>query len=156
MVAVNVLWHTIFARLSHHLFELQEAGGCTISMHTGTGFIKCIFVGAKEYVDVFCVYGSCGTKRGMQRWLSAKSETIQGLPTLGLKSRAQFKSCAASPKSLKKATENTLLNQPLTLTQILPLLALYLLLRGRIVQPHFRGLMYLPWKNVFSLHETLS
>ena len=53
--------------------------------------------------------------------------------------------------------ENVLLNQPLTLiTQILVPLALYLHLRGRIVQPHFRAPMYLLQNNVFSLHEKLS
>ena len=101
MVAANVLWRTIFARLLHHLFELQEASGCTILMHTYTRSIKCTFVDAKEEVGVFCVCGSCGTKRGLRRLVSAKLETIQGWPTLGLKSRAQFQSCAARRKSLK-------------------------------------------------------
>ena len=55
MVAANVLWRTIFACLLHHLFELREAGGCTILMHTGTHSVKCTFVGAKEAVDVFCM-----------------------------------------------------------------------------------------------------
>ena len=70
MVAANVLWRTIFARLLHYLFELQEAGGCTTLMHTKTCSVKCTFVGAKEEVDVFCLYGTCGTKRGMWRWVS--------------------------------------------------------------------------------------
>ena len=83
MVAANVLWRTIFARLLHHLFELQEAGGCSILMHTKTRSMKCTFVGAKKEVDVFCVCGSCGKKRGMQGSVSAKLETIQGEPTLG-------------------------------------------------------------------------
>ena len=85
MVAAIVLWHTIFARLLHHLIELQKVGGCTILMHTNTRSVKCTFVGAKEELDVFCVCGSCGTKRGMRRWVSAKLETIQGWLTLGLK-----------------------------------------------------------------------
>ena len=63
--------------------------------------VKCTFVGAKEEVDVFCVCGTCGTKRGMQRWVPAELEIIQGWPTLGLKSRAQFKSYAARRKALK-------------------------------------------------------
>ena len=101
MVAANVLWRTIFARLLHHFFELQQAGGCTILMHTETRSVKCTFVGAKEEVDVSCVCGTCGTKRGMRRWVPAELEIIQGWPTLGLKSRAQFKSCAAHRKALK-------------------------------------------------------
>ena len=95
MVAANLLWRTIFARLLHHLFELQEASGRTILMHRETRCVKCIFVDAKEEVDVFCVCGTCGTKRGMRRWVSTELETMQGWPTLGLKSHAQFKSCAA-------------------------------------------------------------
>ena len=77
MVAANVPWHTIFVRLLHHLFELQEAGGCTILMRTDTRSIKCTFVGAREEVVVFCVCGSCGAKRGMRRWVLAELETIQ-------------------------------------------------------------------------------
>ena len=88
MVAANVLWRTIVVRLLHHLFELQEAGGCTILMHIDTRSVKCTFVGAKEEVDVFCVFGNCGAKRGMRRWVSTKLETIQAWPTLGLKSCA--------------------------------------------------------------------
>ena len=67
MVAANVVWRTIFARLLHHLFELQGVGDCTILMHTETCYVKCTFVGTKEEVDVFCVCGTCGTKCGMQR-----------------------------------------------------------------------------------------
>ena len=126
MVAANVLWRTIFARLLHHLFELQEAGGCTILMHTDTRSVKCTFVGAKEEVDVFCVCGSCGTKRGMRRWVSANLETIQGWPTLGLKSCAQFKSCAARRKSLVAAAAlvvaaavTVVVKAPLVWTQIM-------------------------------------
>ena len=33
-MAANVLWRTILAGLLHHLFELQEAGVCSILMHT--------------------------------------------------------------------------------------------------------------------------
>ena len=91
MVAANVLWWTIFARLWHHLFELQEASGCTILTHTKTHSVKCTFVGAKEEVDVFCVCGTYGTKCGMRRWVLAELDSIQGWPTLVLKSRAQFK-----------------------------------------------------------------
>ena len=85
MVAANMLWGTIFARLLHHLFELQEARGCTTLMHPETRLVKCIFVGAKEEVDVFCVCGICGTKHGMRRWVLVKLETVQGWPTLGSK-----------------------------------------------------------------------
>ena len=88
MVVANVLWRTIFAQLLHHLFDLQEAGGCTILLHTETCSVKCTFVGAKEEVDAFCVCGTCCTKRGMRRWVLAELETIQGWPTLRLKSRA--------------------------------------------------------------------
>ena len=88
MVTSNVLWRTIFVPLLHHLFELQEAGGYTISMHRDTRSVKCIFVGAEEEMDVFCVCGSCGAKRGMRRWVSAEMQTIQAWPTLGLKSAA--------------------------------------------------------------------
>ena len=101
MVAANLLWRTIFVRLLHHLFELQEAGGCTILMCTDTRSVKCTFVRAKQEVDVFCACGSCGAKRAMRRWVSAELEIIQAWPTLGLKRRAQFKSCAARRKYLK-------------------------------------------------------
>ena len=47
-------------------------------------------------------------------------------------------------------------NQPLTLIQILPPLVLYLHLRGRIVQLHFKALMYLLRSEVLSPHENLS
>ena len=47
-------------------------------------------------------------------------------------------------------------NQPLTPTRILPPLEVYLHLRRRIVQPHFRALMYLLRKDVFIPHEKLS
>ena len=103
MVTSNVLWRTIFVRLLHHLFELQEACRRTILMHTDTRSVNCTFVGAKEEMDVFCVCGSSGAKRGMRRWVSAELETIQGWPALGLKSRAQFKSCAARRKAMKTA-----------------------------------------------------
>ena len=53
-------------------------------MHTQIRFVKCTFVGAKEEVDVFCVCGTCGTNRGMRRWVPADLESIQGWPTLGL------------------------------------------------------------------------
>ena len=67
LVAANMLWHTIFPCLLHHLFELQEAGGCTILMQTENHSGKCTFVGAKEEVDAFCVCGTCGKMRGMRR-----------------------------------------------------------------------------------------
>ena len=67
MVAANVPWRTIFVRSLHHLFELQEAGGCTILMHTDARSVKCTFVGAKEEMDWFCICRSCGAKRGMRR-----------------------------------------------------------------------------------------
>ena len=57
MVAANVLWQTIVARLLRHLFELQQAGGFTTLMHTETRSVKCTFVGAKEEVDVFACVG---------------------------------------------------------------------------------------------------
>ena len=101
MVAANVLWGAIFVHLLHHLFQSQEAGGCTILMHTNTRSIKCTFVGAKEKVDVSCACGSCGAKRGMRRWVSAELETVQAWPTLVLRGRAQFISRAAHRKSPK-------------------------------------------------------
>ena len=72
MVAANVLWRTIFARLLHHLFELQEASGCTMLMDTEPCSVKCSFVGVKEDVDVFRVCGTCSTKFGMQSWMSVE------------------------------------------------------------------------------------
>ena len=48
MVAANVLWCTIFVRLLHHLFGMQEVDGRTILMHTDTRSLKCTFVGAKK------------------------------------------------------------------------------------------------------------
>ena len=81
MVAANVLWRTIFARLLHHLFELQEARGCTILMHTETCSVKCAFLGAKEEVDVFRLWDlwhkMCHADMGI-----AELESIQGWPTL--------------------------------------------------------------------------
>ena len=68
-------------------------------MHTHTCFVKCTFVCAKEEMDVLCVCGSCGAKRGRPRWVSAELDAIQVWPTLGLKSRAHLKSCVARLKA---------------------------------------------------------
>ena len=144
MMAANVLQPTIFARWLHHFFKLQETGGCMVVMHTETRSVKCTFVGAKEEVDVFSVSGPCGTKRCIRGGGgSAKLETIQRWPTLALKSRAQFKSCVARRKALKIGKGKRAVELAPNPNQILPPLALYLHLRGRIVRPHFRAPMHL-------------
>ena len=101
MVTANMVWLAIFACLLRHLFDLQELGGCNILMHPHTHSVQCTFVGAKEEVDVFCVCGTCGTKRGMWKWVQADLESIRGWPTLGSKSRSQFKSCTTHWNALK-------------------------------------------------------
>ena len=133
MVPAHVLWRTIFALSLHHLSQVQAARGCTMLIHTETCCVQFTIPGAKEEVHVLCVRGTWGTKRGMRRWVSAELEPIQSWPTLALKSGAQFPSCGAHRKVVERAKGNVLLNEPITLTQILPPLALYLHLRGRIL-----------------------
>ena len=93
-----MVWHTIFPRLMPDLFNLQAARGCDIVMKSWTNFVKCTFVGANEKGDVFCLCGTCGTKRGMRKWVPAELENMQGSPKMGLKSRAKFTWLVAHPQ----------------------------------------------------------
>ena len=47
------------------------------------------------------VCGSCGSKRGIRQWVTLEVEAVQRWPTMALKSRSKFKSCAARRKDLK-------------------------------------------------------
>ena len=48
-----------------------------------------------------CVCGSCGSKRCIRQWVPLEVEAAQSWPTMALKSRSKFKSCAARRKDLK-------------------------------------------------------
>ena len=65
MVATNALWQTIFQRPLWHLMTRQEAGGCKLYMHPATNSVKCGIPSAEPESNVLCVYGSCGSKRGI-------------------------------------------------------------------------------------------
>ena len=101
MVAGNALWQTVFQRLLRHLMTCQEAGGCKSYMHPATNSVKCTFPSAEPESDVVCVCGSCGSKCGIRQWVPLEVEAVQSWPTMALKSRSKFKSCAARRKDLK-------------------------------------------------------
>ena len=101
MVAANALWQTVFQRLLRHLMTCQEAGGCKLYMHPATNSVKCTLSGVELETDVVCVCGSCGPKRGIRQWVPLEVEAVQSWPTMALKSRFKFKSCAARRKDLK-------------------------------------------------------
>ena len=79
----------------------QEAGGCKLHMHPATNSVKCTFPIAEPESDVVCVCESCGSKRGIHQWVPLQVEAFQSWPTMALKSRSKFKSCAARRKGLK-------------------------------------------------------
>ena len=101
MVAANVLWQTVFQRLFWHLMTCQEARGRRLYMHPATNLVKFTFPRAKPEFDVVCVCGSCGAKRGIRQWVPLEVEAVQSWPTMALKSRSKFKSCAARHTDLK-------------------------------------------------------
>ena len=101
MVAANALWQTIFQRLLRHLMTCPDAGGCKLYMHTATNLVRCTFPSAEPESDVVCVCASCGSKRGICQWVPLEVEVVQSWPTMALKSRSKFKSCAAQRKDLK-------------------------------------------------------
>ena len=101
MVAANALWPTVFQRLLRHLMTCQEAGGCKLYMHPAIDSVKCKFPSAEPESDVVCMCGSCGSKRGFRQWVPLEVEAVQSWPTMALKSRSKFKSCAARRKDLK-------------------------------------------------------
>ena len=102
MVAANAMWQVVFLRLVQHLMSFQEAGGCTLHMQPTTKSVKCTFPGVQPEGDVVCVCGTCGSKRGIHQWVPLDVETVRSLPTMGLKSRSKFNSCAARRKALKE------------------------------------------------------
>ena len=101
MVAANAPWQTVFQRLLRHLMTCQEAGGCKLYMHPATNSVKCFFPSAEPESDMVCVCQSCGSKRGIRQWVPLEVEAVQSWPTMSLKSRSKFKSCAARRKDLK-------------------------------------------------------
>ena len=79
----------------------QEAGGCKLYMHPATNSVECSFPSAKPESDVVCVCGSRGSKRGISQWVPLEVEALQNWPTMALKTRSKFKSCAARRKYFK-------------------------------------------------------
>ena len=70
-------------------------------MYPATHLVNCTFPGAEPETDVVCVCGSCGSKRGIRQWVPLEVGAVQSWPTMALKSRSQFKFCAARRKDLK-------------------------------------------------------
>ena len=111
-------------------------------MHLATNSVKCTFRTAESESDVVGVCGTCGSKRGIRQWVPLEVEAIQSWPTLGLKSRSQFKLCAAGRKDLKgKAKGNGKfdvgpIHRPVDSDQV-PFLW-FLLGRQRTVLPQFK------------------
>ena len=70
-------------------------------MHPATNSVEFTFPSAEPECDVVCVCGSCGSKRGIRQWVPLEVEAVQSWPTMALKSRFKFKSCAARRKDLK-------------------------------------------------------
>ena len=100
MVAANALWQTVFQRPLWHMMTCQEAGGYKLCMHRATNSVKCTFPSVKPESDAVCVCGSCGSKRGIRQWVLLEVEAVQSWPTMALKRRSKFKSCAARRKDL--------------------------------------------------------
>ena len=111
-------------------------------MHPATNSVQCTFPSAKPETDVVCVCGSYGLKLGTRQWVQFEVEAIQSWPTMALKSRSQFKSCAARGKDLKgkgKVRVN-LMWWPYTAQWILTYLPFlwFMLRRRRTLLPHFK------------------
>ena len=70
-------------------------------MHRATNSVKCTFPSGIPQRDVVCVCGSCGSKRDIRQWVPLEVQAVHSRPTMGLKNRSKFESCAAQHKDFK-------------------------------------------------------
>ena len=92
---------------------------------------------------MLCVNGTCGSRRGACQPVPLEVEAFIGSPTMGLKSRFKFKSCAARHKDLKRKGEGKELCDVGPVPQLRFLthlqLVLYPPLRMKTMLPHSRS-----------------
>ena len=90
MVAASAMWQTVFERLLRHLMTCQEAGGCMLYLHPATNSVKCRFPSAEPESDAVCVWGSCGSKRGIRQWVPLEVEAVHNLAYNGFEEAVQI------------------------------------------------------------------
>ena len=82
MVAAHAVWHAADQRLLEHLLRFQEGRGCSLNVHPDIRSVKCTFLGANPESDVVCVYGTCGSTRGVRQWVPLDREAMCRGPNL--------------------------------------------------------------------------